>query len=97
MMIYKKRYKKKKLMKTSLKLNKSQSKLKITLKALNFKKSMKMMLFQNKKRPLEDQQTAYNRNKGPRVERGGKRGGRGTFEFRGRGKAGGSNPETPKN
>ena len=52
---------------------------------------------QNKKRPLEDQQTAYNRNKGPRVERGGKRGGRGTFEFRGRGKAGGSNPETPKN
>ena len=51
MMINKKRYKKKKLMKTSLKLNKSQSKLKITLKALNFKKSMKMMLFQNKKRP----------------------------------------------
>ena len=41
---------------------------------------------QNKKRPLEDQQTAYNRNKGPRVERGGRRGGRGPFVFRGKGK-----------
>ena len=46
-----------------------------------------------KKRPLEDQQTIYNQNKGPRVERGGRRGGRGTF----RGKAGGSNNPTPKN
>jgi hypothetical protein len=52
---------------------------------------------QNKKRPLEDQQTAYNRNKGARVERGGRRGGRGTFMFRGKGKAGISNPETSKN
>ena len=52
---------------------------------------------QNKKRPLEDQQTAYNRNKGARVERGGRRGGRGPFVFRGKGKAGGSNSETPKN
>ena len=51
MMINKKSYKKKKLKKTSLKLNKSQSKLKITLKALNFKKLTKMMLFKNKKRP----------------------------------------------
>ena len=52
---------------------------------------------QSKKRPLEDQRTAYNRNKGPRVERGGRRGGRGPFGSNGRGKAGGSNPETPKN
>ena len=48
---------------------------------------------QNKKRPLEDQQTAYNRTKGPRVERGGRRGGKGTFVFRGRGKAGVSAPQ----
>ena len=52
---------------------------------------------QSKKRPLEDQRTAYNRTKGPRVERGGRRGGRGPFGSNGRGKAGGSNPETPKN
>ena len=48
-----------------------------------------------KKRPLEDQQTIYNQNKGPRVERGGRRGGRGTGSFRG--KAGGSNNPNPKN
>jgi hypothetical protein len=50
-----------------------------------------------KKRPLEDQQSVYNRTKGPRFERGGKRGGNGTAMFRGRGMAGGSNNATPKN
>ena len=55
-----------------------------------------------KKRPLEDQQTMFNESKGARVERGGRGGkgmrgerGRGTFAFRVRGMAGGSNNSTP--
>ena len=55
---------------------------------------------QTKKRPREDPQLVYNRNKEPRVERGGwagrrgsrgVRGERGGSSFRGRGQAGGSN------
>ena len=54
-----------------------------------------------KKRPLDDQQTAYNQRKDARVERGGRggggtRGGGGNGGSRGRNMAGGSN-STPKN
>ena len=56
-----------------------------------------------KKRPLEDQQTMFNESKGARVERGGRGGrgmrgerGRGTFAFRARGMASGSDISTPR-